>query len=1218
MTAPARFSRCAWIAAGVAVCAPTAYAVRYYVNAAAPPGGDGSSWSGAFNSLPMALAAVVDAGTTEIWVQSGIYRPGAAQTTGAVFTIPAGLSLHGGFAGNETELTQRDIAANPTVLSGDRLDNDIPYSVVDSAYYAAPCPPDRADNLGPVLQCDGGAGITTLTGFIFRGGYSLSVAGAGLRLVKGVYKVQDCIITDNLAKGQGSGAHIEFSSLTMSRCGLDRNRGMGSGESGGGALSVVNDIPGGNQPVYIANCELTGNVSGGGDSPSALALAAREFTVVNCQASGNFGGPVMQAARPPAPVTMQFVNCTIAFNTILAPTAAGLAIVNSGTTPVVVYNSIVRFNTLPGQPPTSGGGAVIRDISGPASSATIAFCDIASTNAGTPTSGINLDPLFENPAGPDGVIGTLDDDLRLLPISPCIDRADITKLPFDTADLNANGNTSEPVPFDLAGASRLVDDPAVTPPAPATPLDVGAFESAGRAGMLILTNSTPYFYSATESFARLLGAAAQGFVQGGGSGAPLNLSATNQPALRVTAPAGASSYLQLDEAPVVTPGDILIGDRANSSFGFLSCTAALAGPPPLVARNIIVDLGILETDGPLTATGELLIRARGALATGIPSVTGILANEGSWGIRVQYPVSINGQFIQRRSPVPGDAAPQLHFGTMSDHQGSWTLSPLTVSGSLTLTGSVEVVADSASPELPPIGTSLTLLTGSSRAGLFDTAFLPGDTRRRMRLVYSSTSRSASVSAVVESADAALNIQPPIGFPVPGSPAAAAAGKLHAANNLQPDLAVVVPDTANPTTAPGALHVLVNLGVTANAWNGWAAVTISKPTDNNPSGVCIAELSGDGLNDIAVCNRSSNSVQVFLNTGADDFGAPLTFPCGAAPSAIAAGDIDSDGDQDLAVACSAVNQVWLLFNNGSGSFTHDGGSDEITVGTDPEALFVSDLDHTGGPDIGVANKGSDSVSVIFNKGVALTRDGSQRAWGGLQLPHFFATGAEPSSIEPGQIDNGKDPDVVVGNHGSGSVTVLVPTGAGGSGSYVGFTGTIGNAPTSVAQVDLDHDGRLDIAATAQSPVMPGVNVVRVLRTDVDNQGTLTLTQSPDVIPQAPPTLVLAADLDGNGTDDLLTINPDTVASRPAVAGANPDRTALPPQTISVSLSFLPCPTDLNHDRTTNTGDLTLLLLRFGQAAPVGSPAAAADLNFDGVVNTTDLTQLLLKFGQACPA
>lgn len=58
---------------------------------------------------------------------------------------------------------------------------------------------------------------------------------------------------------------------------------------------------------------------------------------------------------------------------------------------------------------------------------------------------------------------------------------------------------------------------------------------------------------------------------------------------------------------------------------------------------------------------------------------------------------------------------------------------------------------------------------------------------------------------------------------------------------------------------------------------------------------------------------------------------------------------------------------------------------------------------------------------------------------------------------------------------------------------------------------------------------------------------------------------------------------------------------------------PCVGDINDDGLVNTADLTLLLLRFGQAVVPGS---LGDINGDGGVNTTDLTLLLARFGQPC--
>ncbi|GAB4527828.1 MAG: hypothetical protein Fur0018_13680 [Anaerolineales bacterium] len=73
--------------------------------------------------------ALADAACSEIWVAAGVYYPdeGAGQTNDApasTFTLQNGVAIYGGFAGTETALSQRDVAANVTVLSGDLAQDD--------------------------------------------------------------------------------------------------------------------------------------------------------------------------------------------------------------------------------------------------------------------------------------------------------------------------------------------------------------------------------------------------------------------------------------------------------------------------------------------------------------------------------------------------------------------------------------------------------------------------------------------------------------------------------------------------------------------------------------------------------------------------------------------------------------------------------------------------------------------------------------------------------------------------------------------------------------------------------------------------------------------------------------------------------------------------------------------------------------------------------------
>jgi hypothetical protein len=68
--------------------------------------------------------------------------------------------------------------------------------------------------------------------------------------------------------------------------------------------------------------------------------------------------------------------------------------------------------------------------------------------------------------------------------SPCIDAADNGFVHPDMHDLNTNGDTDEPIPFDLGGNLRFVNHPFVPDTGNGTPpvVDMGAYENQGLSG----------------------------------------------------------------------------------------------------------------------------------------------------------------------------------------------------------------------------------------------------------------------------------------------------------------------------------------------------------------------------------------------------------------------------------------------------------------------------------------------------------------------------------------------------------------------------------------------------------------------------------------------------------------------------------------------------------------------------------------------------------------
>ncbi|MFN0137658.1 MAG: hypothetical protein ACKVS9_16255, partial [Phycisphaerae bacterium] len=97
---------------------------------------------------------------------------------------------------------------------------------------------------------------------------------------------------------------------------------------------------------------------------------------------------------------------------------------------------------------------------------------------GFPGENFDIDPRFRDLIGPDGIAGTIDDDLRPIPGGPAVDHGNSSFVPRDLADIDNDGDTIERLPIDLAGNVRIADDPFSADGPFGTPpnVDIGAFE----------------------------------------------------------------------------------------------------------------------------------------------------------------------------------------------------------------------------------------------------------------------------------------------------------------------------------------------------------------------------------------------------------------------------------------------------------------------------------------------------------------------------------------------------------------------------------------------------------------------------------------------------------------------------------------------------------------------------------------------------------------------
>jgi SprB repeat/Chlamydia polymorphic membrane protein (Chlamydia_PMP) repeat len=105
------------------------YGKIIYVNHLAVGANDGTDWQDAHPDLHDALSEALPGDT--IWVAEGTYYPSQAGDRAAYFELKNGVKLMGGFAGTETELSERDWLAHPTTLSGDL---GVPNDSTDNSY----------------------------------------------------------------------------------------------------------------------------------------------------------------------------------------------------------------------------------------------------------------------------------------------------------------------------------------------------------------------------------------------------------------------------------------------------------------------------------------------------------------------------------------------------------------------------------------------------------------------------------------------------------------------------------------------------------------------------------------------------------------------------------------------------------------------------------------------------------------------------------------------------------------------------------------------------------------------------------------------------------------------------------------------------------------------------------------------------------------------------
>ena len=285
----------------------------------------------------------------------------------------------------------------------------------------------------------------------------------------------------------------------------------------------------------------------------------------------------------------------------------------------------------------------------------------------------------------------------------------------------------------------------------------------------------------------------------------------------------------------------------------------------------------------------------------------------------------------------------------------------------------------------------------------------------------------------------------------------------------------------------------------------AAVDLAPPVfhETGPvqEAVAIADLDGDGDNDLAVIHRDG-TLRTLANSGAGTFAPAIShgvlWPSGTACE-LETADVDRDGDQDLLVAFTTIyGSLSVVRNRGNGTFDPPENYD-----TCYSTQMIVAADFNGDKRVDVAGD-----SVCFQATIMLNNgDGTFRHNGD------YGRGYTPGGIDAGDIDGDGDLEIVYGN-GTSDVTILPSNGDGTFAPHGGQA--VHFNPRGVKMADFDADGDIDIVTSNNY-----TNFISFLR----NDGTGAFPLPEDRFPGFGTMNLDIDDFDRDGDIDLLVANRD---------------------------------------------------------------------------------------------
>lgn len=325
----------------------------------------------------------------------------------------------------------------------------------------------------------------------------------------------------------------------------------------------------------------------------------------------------------------------------------------------------------------------------------------------------------------------------------------------------------------------------------------------------------------------------------------------------------------------------------------------------------------------------------------------------------------------------------------------------------------------------------------------------------------------------------------------------------------------------PDLIAGSTTLLLNDGK-----GFFPAPVLSQTVPDIPDGFVAGDFNRDGISDVAVntCSNAVSLVKVFTGSGKGYYNRPLSYPVAALGGLIVAGDLNNDGITDLVViegATTAIDcnssynpnpKMSVLLGRPDGTFSRSidtNGPGRGPVGPQfSRSAYLADIDRDGNLDlVGVWGVALGNGNGTFRYGFPLMPGGSIR---NLTVDDFNHDGNPDVAVCIFEASG--SPEVksnyvrIFLNDGHGNLKMR---------SDVKLPGL----PFGAKAVDLDGDGRLDLAMSAYPSMSPsGGPALFVAKGNGDGTfGPVVSYEKPDLSVGSD---IQAADFDRDGRTDLV--------------------------------------------------------------------------------------------------